>query len=72
MLSRLCLTRQLWVFGAVRDPRGAGIRVGLSLRLRNPYSHPAIWVVSIKRGSTRAFSPVPAGRGVRPAWIVAI
>ena len=32
-------------------------------------SHPAIWVVSIKRGSTRAFSPVPAGRGIRPVWI---
>ncbi|EQM96874.1 hypothetical protein HMPREF0059_02654 [Actinomyces viscosus C505] len=45
---------------------------GMSLWLRNQYSHPVIWVVSIKRGSTRAFSPVPAGRGVRPAWIVAI
>ena len=43
MLSRLCLTRQLWVFGAVRDPRGAGIRVGLSLRLRELCPHPAIW-----------------------------
>ena len=46
-----------------------GPRAGLSLWQSELCLHPAIWVVSIKRGSTLAFSPVPAGRGIRPVWI---
>ena len=51
------------------NPRGAGPGARLSLWQSELCLHPAIWVVSIKRGSTRAFSPVPAGRGIRPVWI---
>ena len=61
MLSRLCLTRQLWVFGAVRDPCGAGLGAGLSLWLRELCSHLATWA-----GADRA--RLDMSEFSRPRW----
>ena len=53
---------------AIRKVRSSCL--GVLLWLRNQYSHPVIWVVSIKRGSTRAFSPVPVVEASAPPGLL--